>query len=349
MTWQPQRLPNDHPPVNSGSIGVLLVNLGTPDGPDPGSVKRYLKQFLSDPRVIEIPAIAWQPILRGIILNTRPQKSSAAYSKIWTDRGSPLADITARQAEAIAAEITGGDTGVDIVIDYAMRYGKPSIEQRLGELTEKGCDRILIAPMYPQYCAATTATVFDEVARVMGQMRWQPALRFLPPYHDDALYLEALADDLTRQVSALDFDPEVMLLSFHGMPMRTLEKGDPYHCHCHKSARLLRERLVQRPEFAGVRFETTFQSRFGPAQWLEPATDDTLIAEGQKGTKRLVVAAPGFAADCVETLEELALEGRDEFVEAGGENYAVLDCLNVSPSGVQMLDRMIRRELSGWI
>jgi len=349
MTWQPQRLPNDHPPVNSGSIGVLLVNLGTPDGPDPGSVKRYLKQFLSDPRVIEIPAIAWQPILRGIILNTRPQKSSAAYSKIWTDRGSPLADITARQAEAIAEEITGGDTGVEIVIDYAMRYGKPSIEQRLGELTEKGCDRILIAPMYPQYCAATTATVFDEVARVMGQMRWQPALRFLPPYHDDALYLEALADDLTLQVRALDFDPEVMLLSFHGMPMRTLEKGDPYHCHCHKSARLLRERLVQRPEFAGIRFETTFQSRFGPAQWLEPATDDTLIAEGQKGTKRLVVAAPGFAADCVETLEELALEGRDEFVEAGGENYAVLDCLNVSASGVQMLERMIRRELSGWI
>jgi ferrochelatase len=348
MTWQAQRLPNDHPPVNSGSIGVLLVNLGTPDAPDPGSVKRYLKQFLSDPRVIEIPAIAWQPILRGIILNTRPQKSAAAYSKIWTDRGSPLADITASQAEAIAAEM-GGESGVDIVVDYAMRYGQPSIEKRLGELTEKGCDRILIAPMYPQYCAATTATVFDEVARVMGQMRWQPALRFLPPYHDDNLYLEALADDLTRQVRALDFAPEVMLLSFHGMPMRTLEKGDPYHCHCHKSARLLRERLVQRPEFANVRFETTFQSRFGPAQWLEPATDDTLIAEGEKGTKRLVVAAPGFAADCVETLEELALEGRDEFIEAGGENYAVLDCLNVSPSGVQMLEKMIRRELSGWI
>ncbi|MEM8725554.1 MAG: ferrochelatase, partial [Pseudomonadota bacterium] len=295
MTWQSQRLPNDHPPVSSGSIGVLLINLGTPDAPDPGSVKRYLKQFLSDRRVIEIPAIAWQPILRGIILNTRPKKSAEAYSKVWTERGSPLADITARQAEAIAEEM-----GQHVVVDYAMRYGKPSIEQQLTELTEKGCDRILIAPLYPQYCAATTATVFDEVARVMGEMRWQPALRFLPPYHDNEAYLDALASNLTQQVSALDFSPEVMLLSFHGMPMRTLERGDPYHCHCHKTARLLRERLSERPEFADVRFETTFQSRFGPAQWLEPATDDTLIAEGGKGTKRLVVAAPGFAADCVE-------------------------------------------------
>ncbi|MHA7821002.1 MAG: ferrochelatase [Erythrobacter sp.] len=344
MTWQPQHLPNDHPPANSGSIGVLLINLGTPDAPDPGSVRRYLKQFLSDRRVIEIPPIAWQPILRGIILNTRPQKSSEAYSKIWTERGSPLADITARQAEAIADEL-----GENVVVDYAMRYGKPSIEQRLTELTARGCDRILIAPMYPQYCAATTATVFDEVARVLGAMRWQPALRFLPPYHDDPNYLQALADDLTRQVGALAFKPEVMLLSFHGMPQRTLERGDPYYCHCMKTGRLLIEWLGGRPEFADVRFETTFQSRFGPAQWLEPATDDTLIAEGEKGTKRLIVAAPGFAADCVETLEELALEGRDEFLEAGGEDYAVLDCLNVSASGVAMLESMIRRELSGWI
>ncbi len=344
MTWQEQRLPNDHPPVKSGGIGVLLVNLGTPDAPDPGSVKRYLKQFLSDRRVIEIPPIAWQPILRGIILNTRPQKSAKAYSKIWTDRGSPLADITAQQAEAIA-----GVFGENVHVDYAMRYGSPSIEQRLGELTEKGCDRILVAPMYPQYCAATTATVFDEVARVLYDMRWQPAMRFLPPYHDDPLYLDALAQDLTRQVEALAFRPEVMLLSFHGMPQRTLERGDPYHCHCQKSARLLRERLEGREAFAGVRFETTFQSRFGPAQWLEPATDDTLIVEGERGTKRLVVAAPGFAADCVETLEELALEGRDEFLEAGGEQFAVLDCLNASPSGVTLVEGLIRRELSGWI
>lgn len=344
MTWQTQRLPGDHPPVSSGLVGVLLINLGTPDGPDPASVKRYLKQFLSDTRVVEIPPIVWQLILRGIILNTRPQKSSKAYSKIWTDRGSPLADITARQAEAMM-----GRFGEKVVVDYAMRYGNPSIESRLTALMAQGCDRILIAPMYPQYCAATTATVFDEVARVLKAMRWQPALRFVPPYHDDPNYIGALADDLTRQVRSLAFRPEVMLLSFHGMPQQTLQKGDPYYCHCMKTARLLREELAQRPEFEGVRFETTFQSRFGPAAWLEPSTDATLIAEGEKGTKRLVVAAPGFAADCVETLEELALEGRDEFVEAGGEDYAVLDCLNTSDDGLTMVDAMLRRELSGWI
>jgi protoporphyrin/coproporphyrin ferrochelatase len=344
MTWQPQRLPSDHPPVNSSAIGVLLINLGTPDAPDPESVKRYLKQFLSDTRVVEIPPIAWQLILRGIILNTRPQKSAKAYAKVWTDRGSPLADITARQAEAIT-----GAFGDKVMVDYAMRYGNPSIESRLTALMAQGCDRILISPMYPQYCAATTATVFDEVARVLKKMRWQPTLRFVPPYHDDPNYLGALADDLTRQVEGLSFRPEVMLLSFHGMPLQTLEKGDPYFCHCSKTARLLREELATRPAFDGVRFETTFQSRFGPAAWLEPSTDTTLIEEGKKGTRRLVVAAPGFAADCVETLEELALEGRDEFLEAGGTDYAVLECLNVSDAGVAMIRTMIARELSGWV
>lgn len=344
MTWQTQRLPGDHPPVRSGRIGVLLINLGTPDGPDPVSVKRYLKQFLSDTRVVEIPPIAWQPILRGIILNTRPQKSAKAYQKIWTERGSPLADITSRQAEAMV-----GRFGEQVQVDWAMRYGNPSIESRLSALMADGCDRILIAPMYPQYCAATTATVFDEVARVLGKMRWQPALRFVPPYHDDPTYLNALADDLTRQVRALAFKPEVMLLSFHGMPQQTLEKGDPYYCHCSKTARLLREELATRPEFEGVRFETTFQSRFGPAAWLEPSTDATLIAEAGKGTKRLVVAAPGFSADCVETLEELAIEGREEFLEAGGEDYAVLDCLNTSADGLVMIEAMLRRELGGWV
>lgn len=344
MTWQEQKLPGDHPPVSSGRVGVLLVNLGTPDAPDAKSVKRYLAQFLSDRRVIEIPPIAWQPILRGIILNTRPKKSAKAYAKVWTENGSPLADITARQAGLVAEAL-----GEHALVAHAMRYGNPSIEMRMNEMMEAGCDRILIAPLYPQYCAATTATVFDEVARVMAGLRWQPALRFVPPYHDDPLYLDALASDLTRQVADLAFRPEVVLLSFHGMPQRTLELGDPYHCHCQKAARLLRERLSGRPEFEGVRFETTFQSRFGPAKWLEPATDTTLEAEGAKGTKRLVVAAPGFAADCVETLEELALEGRDMFLEAGGSDYAVLDCLNTSEAGMAMLDGMVRRELSGWI
>lgn len=344
MTWQEQSLPGDHPPVRSGRVGVLLVNLGTPDAPDAPSVRRYLKQFLSDRRVIEIPPIAWQPILRGIILNTRPKKSAKAYAKVWTEAGSPLAAITAGQAAALAVAL-----GEAAVVDYAMRYGSPSIEQRLGLLMEQGCDRILVAPLYPQYCAATTATVFDEVARVLGAMRWQPALRFMPPYHDDPAYLDALADDLTRQVSALSFRPEVMLLSFHGMPQRTLEKGDPYHCHCRKTARLLGERLAGRDAFAGVRLETSFQSRFGPAQWLEPATDETLVREAGEGTRRLVIAAPGFAADCVETLEELAIEGRRTFIEGGGEDFAVLECLNTGDAGMTMLEELTRRELSGWI
>jgi ferrochelatase len=344
MTWQTQRLPGDHPPVSSGKIGVLLVNLGTPDAPDPASVRRYLKQFLSDPRVVEIPPLIWQVILRGVVLNIRPQKSAQAYAKIWTERGSPLADITARQAAAMA-----GRLGEKVVVDWAMRYGKPTIESRLTALMAEGCDRILIAPLYPQYCAATTATVFDEVARVLKAMRWQPALRFVPPYHDHPGYIAALADDLTRQVQGLGFAPEVMLLSFHGMPQQTLEKGDPYYCHCMKTARLLREALAQRREFAGVRFETTFQSRFGPSAWLKPSTDATLIAEGEKGTRRLVVATPGFAADCLETLEELAIEGREEFLAAGGKDYAVLECLNTSPAGLAMIEALLRRELSGWI
>jgi ferrochelatase len=344
MTWQTQRLPGDHPPVSSGKIGVLLVNLGTPDAPDPASVRRYLKQFLSDPRVVEIPPLIWQVILRGVVLNIRPQKSAQAYAKIWTERGSPLADITARQAAAMA-----GRLGEKVVVDWAMRYGKPTIESRLTALMAEGCDRILIAPLYPQYCAATTATVFDEVARVLKAMRWQPALRFVPPYHDHPGYIAALADDLTRQVQSLGFAPEVMLLSFHGMPQQTLEKGDPYYCHCMKTARLLREALAQRREFAGVRFETTFQSRFGPSAWLKPSTDATLIAEGERGTRRLVVATPGFAADCLETLEELAIEGREEFLAAGGKDYAVLECLNTSPAGLAMIEALLRRELSGWI
>ncbi len=344
MTWQTQSLPADHAPVRSGRVGVMLVNLGTPDAPDARSVKRYLAQFLSDRRVIEIPPIAWQPILRGIILNTRPRKSAKAYAKVWTEAGSPLAAITAGQAAALAVAL-----GEAAVVEYAMRYGKPSIEDRLTALMERGCDRILVAPLYPQYCAATTATVFDEVARVLGAMRWQPALRFLPPYHDDPAYLDALADDLTRQVGALGFRPEVMLLSFHGMPQRTLELGDPYHCHCRKTARLLGERLSQREAFAGVRLETSFQSRFGPAKWLEPATDATLETEAAKGTRRLVIAAPGFAADCVETLEELAIEGRQTFLDGGGEDFAVLDCLNTGDAGMTMLEALARRELSGWI
>ncbi len=340
MTWAPQDLPHDHPPVRSGGVGLLLVNLGTPDAPDAKSVKRYLAEFLSDRRVVEIPPIAWQPILRGIILNTRPKKSAHAYSQVWTEDGSPLAAITRRQAEGLQERL--GDA---VQVDWAMRYGNPSIPDRLEAMMASGCERILLAPLYPQYCGATTATVVDKAADTLRAMRWQPSLRTLPPYHDDAAYIDALAQDLSGQIDALDFAPEVLVLSFHGMPQRTLDLGDPYHCHCRKTARLL-EAAMARP---GLRFRTSFQSRFGRAKWLEPATDAVFAEEGRAGTRRLAVAAPGFAADCLETLEELALQGRDQFAEAGGEKFAALSCLNDNAPGMDMLEALMRRELSGWL
>ncbi|KLE34593.1 ferrochelatase [Aurantiacibacter luteus] len=337
-------LPPDHPPVKKGRVGVLLVNLGTPDAPETGAVRRYLGEFLSDRRVVEIPQIAWQPILRGIILNTRPKKSAHAYRQVWTDKGSPLAAITAEQALELQERLSPGESPA-IVVDWAMRYGNPAIPDRLAAMFEAGCERILLSPLYPQYCAATTATVVDKAADWLRAQRWQPALRTLPPYHDDPAYIQALASDLGRQLAALDFVPEVLLLSFHGMPKRTLELGDPYHCHCRKTARLLEEAMA-RPD---IRMATTFQSRFGPAKWLEPATDAVLEAEARAGTKRLAIAAPGFSADCLETLEELAIRGREQFIDAGGEHFHVLDCLNAGAEGMAMLETLVRRELAGWI
>jgi ferrochelatase len=332
--------PADHPAVETGKVGVLLVNLGTPEAPTPAAVRRYLAEFLSDPRVIEIPPIAWQPILRAIILNTRPRKSAHAYAQVWTEAGSPLAAITSEQASKLQARL--GDSAR---VAFAMRYGRPAIAEQLNALAAAGCERILLAPLYPQYCAATTATAFDAAAAALRRMRWQPALRTLPPYHDDAAYIDALAGDLGAQLDALEFVPEVLLLSFHGMPERTLRLGDPYHCHCRKTARLL-EAALARP---GLRFVTTFQSRFGRARWLEPATDATLAAEAAGGTRRLAIAAPGFAADCLETLEELAIRGRERFLEAGGEHFAALACLNAGDPGMAMLEALVRRELAGWI
>ena len=340
MTWQEQQLPTDHRPVQSGKIGVLIVNLGTPEAPTAKAVKTYLKEFLSDRRVVEIPKIAWQPILRGVILNTRPRKSAHAYSQVWTEDGSPLATITRQQAEGLQQRLGG-----DVQVAWAMRYGKPAIPDMLQKLMDDGCERILLAPLYPQYSGATTATVVDKAADALKAMRWQPALRTLPPYHDDPAYVRALAVDLGRQLDALEFEPEVLLLSFHGMPQRTLELGDPYHCHCCKTARLLEAEMGPRQ---GLRYVTSFQSRFGPAKWLEPATDATLTAEAASGTKRLAIAAPGFSADCLETLEELVIQGKEQFQSAGGEDFAVLSCLNVSKPGMGMLEHIVRRELSGW-
>lgn len=330
-------LPEGHAPVAAPKIGVLIVNLGTPDAPTPGAVKRYLAEFLSDRRVVEIPPIAWQPILRGIILNVRPRKSAHAYQQVWTEEGSPLAAITARQAAALK-----GRFGERVIVDHAMRYGKPAIADRIATLKAAGCDRILIAPLYPQYCAATTATANDAACAALAKMRWQPAIRTLPPYHDDPAYIDALAASVREGLASLHGEPDAILASFHGMPARTLDLGDPYHCHCRKTARLLSEAL-------GRDLHVSFQSRFGRARWLEPSTEAMLEKLARDGVRRLAVIAPGFSADCLETLEELAIRGRDQFLAAGGESFAYLPCLNDSDPGIAMLERLIGTELRGWI
>jgi ferrochelatase len=329
--------PSDHPKIPTPKVGVLLINLGTPNSPEPGSVKLYLREFLSDPRVVEIPQLVWQPILRGIILNTRPKKSAHAYKQVWTEEGSPLAAITARQARALQ-----GKFGESVVVDYAMRYGRPAIRERIEALKVQGCERILIAPLYPQYCAATTATANDEAFAYLRKVRWQAAVRTLPPYHDDPAYIDALKRVTVEELAALDFEPDAVIASFHGMPERTLHLGDPYHCHCRKTGRLLAEAM-------GRELIVTFQSRFGRAKWLEPATDTTLAELAAKGVKKIAILAPGFSADCLETLEELSIRGRETFLEAGGTHFAYLPCLNDSGPGMEMLRSLIGRELEGWV
>lgn len=337
LALPPVQLPATHPQVRAGRIGVLLVNLGSPDAPDVGAVRRFLREFLSDPRVIEIPQIIWRPILNLLILNVRPRTTAANYAKVWLDDGSPITVYTRRQAEALQQRL-----GEAAVVDWAMRYGTRSIGERLEALMQAGCDRILLAPMYPQYSAATNATVVDEAARVLMGMRWQPALRTMAPYYDNPDHIAALAQSIRDGVAALDFEPDLIVTSFHGMPLRTLEAGDPYHCQCLKTGRLLQEAL-------GRPVKVTFQSRFGRAEWLKPYTDDTLLSLPNEGVKKIAVVCPGFAADCLETLEEVAMEGRDEFLEAGGTDFAYIPCLNASDTGMAMLENLVRRELSGWL
>ncbi len=336
------QLPADHPPVAPKRIGVLLLNLGSPDSPTTGAVRRYLAQFLSDRRVVEIPAIFWKPILHGIILNTRPSATAANYAKIWDreEDESPLRLITRRQAEALS-----GAFGQDVLVDYAMRFGNPSIPERLAHMKDAGCDRILIAPLYPQYSSATTGTALEEVHRVLATMRWMPAIRTLPPYFDHPDHIAALAQSLQQQLTTLPFQPEKILLSFHGMPRRTLDMGDPYHCQCQKTARLLRE-AIGRP---AADMPIAFQSLFGRAEWLKPYTEPTLIELAEAGVKRVAVLMPGFSADCIETLEEIALEAHDAFLEAGGTEFAALTCLNDSAEGIAMLRSMVAQELAGWV
>ena len=328
--------PGFHEDIPAPKIGVLLVNLGTPDAPTPKAVRRYLAEFLSDERVVELPRLLWKPLLHGIILNTRPRKSARAYAKVWMEEGSPLAVYTKRQMTGLQQRLGDG-----VHVSYAMRYGRPGIGFRLEEMKAMGCERIVLAPLYPQYCGATTATVVDEAGSELADMRWQPALRTMPPYHDDPAYIGALAQSVRAGLAALDFTPETLIASFHGMPRRTLELGDPYHCQCQKTARLVSEAL-DTPLF------TTFQSRFGRAKWLEPATADLLQALPGRGVRKVAIFAPGFSVDCLETLEELAMEGHAQFLDAGGRDFAYIPCLNTSDEGMAMLETLIRRELSGW-
>jgi ferrochelatase len=336
--------PPGHPPVRSGRIGVLLVNLGTPAATDYWSMRRYLREFLSDPRVIETPRLLWWPILNLVILSFRPFAKGRDYDLIW-NRGrneSPLKTITRAQAERLAQGLSAEER---IEVDWAMRYGEPAIPERLAALQAKGCDRILIVPLYPQYCAATTATVYDKAAAALRTMRWQPSLRVAPPYYDDPVYIEALARSTRAELGQLDFEPEVLLASFHGIPRAYIDKGDPYYCHCAKTTRLLRAALG----LAEDRLRLTFQSRFGRAEWLQPYTAATVKALAAQGIKRIAVLTPGFAADCIETLEEIAVECADDFRAAGGERFAALPCLNDSDDGMRAIESVVRRELAGWV
>lgn len=338
-------LPDGHPPVSIGRIGVLLVNLGSPAGTDYWSMRRYLKEFLSDRRVIEVWRPLWLTILNLFVLTTRPSKSGHAYSIVWNNERNegPLVTITRSQAEKLGARLAGVDKR--IVVDWAMRYGDPPVAARIEALKAAGCDRILIAPLYPQYAAATTATVNDVAFAALQKMRWQPALRTLPPYHDHPTYIDALAKTLSASLAGLDFEPELVLASYHGLPRDYLDKGDPYHCHCQKTTRLLREALGW-PE---DRLRTVFQSRFGRAEWLQPYTDVTIEELAKSGVRRLAVIMPGFSADCLETLEEIAIRGGETFREHGGEHYAAIPCLNDGPEGMALLETLVRRELAGWI
>ena len=343
-------LPEGHPPVLTRKIGVLLVNLGTPDATDYWSVRRYLKEFLSDRRVIETSRLIWWPVLNLIILTTRPGRKGRDYATIWNHERNegPLKTITRAQAEGLAARIEAGALGAggaQVITDWAMRYGNPSIASRLTALQEQGCDRVLLVPLYPQYAAATSATVCDKTFEALAAMRWQPTLRVAPPWHDDPAYIEALATSIREGLAKLDFEPEAVLASFHGVPMDYLLKGDPYHCQCAKTARLLREALG----WSKDRLILTFQSRFGPAQWLKPYTDETVKELAQRGVKRLAIVTPGFSADCLETIEEIGMENRDYFLQNGGEHFARIDCLNASPEGIDVIEAVVKRELSGWV
>ena len=326
----------EHPKIKFGKTGVLLINLGTPDSTKWLDIRRYLKEFLSDRRVIEVNPILWKVILNLIILTFRPSKTAKAYKKIWMkDKNmSPLRYYTQVQSVKLNKKI-GNDK---LIVDYAMRYGQPSIKSKIKDLKEKGCENLVILPLYPQYAAATTATVCDEVYRSLIKMRWQPSLQIIPHYESEPLYINAISKSIETKISQINWKPDIIMASYHGIPKKYFEKGDPYHCYCHKTTRLITEKIK-----SSIPIMTTFQSRFGPQEWLQPYTDKTLEKLPKEGKKNILLICPGFASDCVETLEEISIEGKKSFMEAGGENFEFIPCLNDSEEHIDLFSHLVNR------
>mgnify|MGYP006096730403 FL=1 len=331
------KINNDHPEVKFGKTGILIVNLGTPDSTSWWDIRKYLKEFLSDRRVIEVNPIIWKVILNLFILTFRPSKTAHAYKQIWMNdtNESPLRYYTKMQTKKLKDKIISQN----IIIDFAMRYGNPSIKSKMQLLKNDGCENIIILPLYPQYAAATTATVCDEVYRCLMEMRWQPSLQIIPHYESDPLYIDALVKSVNKKISSINWKPKLIMASYHGIPKSYFDKGDPYQCYCHKTTRLMKEK------FKDVPIETTFQSRFGPQEWLTPYTDKTLESLPKKGTKNLLVICPGFSSDCVETLEEINIQGRESFMKNGGENFDVIPCLNDNDDHINMMENLVKKYL----
>ena len=327
----------NHPEVKFGKTGVLIINLGTPDSTGWWDIRRYLKEFLSDRRVIEVNPIIWQIILNLFILTFRPSKTAHAYKQIWRKESdeSPLLYFTKQQSRKLSKKI-GSE---NVIVDFAMRYGNPSIKSKLKIMKDEGCENIIALPLYPQYAAATTATVCDEIYRSLMKMRWQPSLQIIPHYESDPLYINALIRSIEKKISEIDWKPDLIISSYHGIPKSYFDKGDPYHCYCHKTTRLIKEK------FNKVEIQTTFQSRFGPQEWLTPYTDKTLEKLPGEGIKNLLVICPGFASDCVETLEEINIQGRESFIEKGGKNFDLIPCLNDNLEHIELFEKLVRKYL----
>tara|TARA_B100001175_G_scaffold8681_1_gene6822 strand:+ start:963 stop:1955 length:993 start_codon:yes stop_codon:yes gene_type:complete len=328
----------DHPEVNHGKTGVLLINLGTPDSTGWWDIRKYLKEFLSDKRVIEVNPFLWQIILNLFILTFRPSKTAKAYKEIWMNNinKSPLRFFTEMQTKKLNEKLRDEN----LIIDFAMRYGNPSIKSKIKTMQKEGCEKLIIFPLYPQYASPTTATVCDEVFRTLMKMRWQPSIQIVPHYESEPLYIEAIVKSINKKLGEIDWKPDLIVASYHGIPKKYFEKGDPYHCYCQKTSRLISEK------FKEVKIITTFQSRFGPQEWLQPYTDKTLEKLPKEGVKKVLVISPGFASDCVETLEEISIQGKESFEKSGGEKFGFIPCLNDNDDHINLLEHIVKKNLN---